>query len=75
MPDTRSVFAKLFSTLQLSEPAFKSVVVLFRNKARSFLNPKSPALNPNGPARHLRGCCVQRRRPLCCRAILQRDPA
>lgn len=67
MPDTRSVFAKLFSTLQLSEPAFKSVVVLFRNKVR-FLNRKSPA-------KHLRGCCVQRQRPLCCQATLQRAPA
>jgi hypothetical protein len=32
MPDAKTVFAKLFSTLQLTEPQFKSVVVLFRNK-------------------------------------------
>ena len=32
MPDAKAVFAKLFSTLQLTEPQFKSVVVLFRNK-------------------------------------------
>mmetsp|Transcript_19840 Transcript_19840/g.59942 ORF Transcript_19840/g.59942 Transcript_19840/m.59942 type:complete len:665 (-) Transcript_19840:1314-3308(-) len=31
MPDTKSVFSKLFTTLQLSEPQFKSVVVLYRN--------------------------------------------
>jgi hypothetical protein len=34
MPDAQAVFAKLFSTLQLTEPQFKSVVVLFRNKVR-----------------------------------------
>lgn len=34
MPDTKSVFSKLFTTLQLSEPQFKSVVVLYRNVVR-----------------------------------------
>ncbi len=35
MPDTKTVFSKLFSTLQLSEPQFKSVVVLFRQVVRA----------------------------------------
>jgi hypothetical protein len=45
MPDTKSVFANLFSTLQLSEPQFKSVVVLFRNKVD-----EAPAKPPPAPA-------------------------
>lgn len=35
MPDAKAVFTKLFSTLQLTEPQFKSVVVVFRNKVHA----------------------------------------
>ena len=35
MPDTGAVFRKLFKTIELCEPMFQSVVVLYRNKARA----------------------------------------
>lgn len=46
MPDAKAVFAKLFSTLQLTEPQFKSVVVLFRNKVLALQLPDTLQMEP-----------------------------
>ncbi len=34
MPNSAAVFQKLFKTIELCEPMFQSVVVLYRNKVR-----------------------------------------
>ena len=34
MPNSGAVFQKLFKTIELCEPMFQSVVVLYRNKVR-----------------------------------------
>lgn len=53
MPDAKTVLAKLFSTLQLTEPQFKSVVILFRNK----VNDGSAFLSCLDTAQHAASGC------------------
>ena len=47
MPNSRAVFRKLFSTIQLSEPRFSSVIIMYRKKVRRDLVVKrSPNTHP-----------------------------
>ena len=56
MPNWRAVFQKLFKTVELSEPMYQSVVMLYRKKVRHvpwharLCSGASPAADPRGVA-------------------------